>query len=112
MKFTKQYILQAIALASNNLRLSSDRIETVALLKDYLHNCEDIETEISKGFKNSNHSIEIISSFNNLIPEITDVIDREEIDFVIMGTKGATGAKEVLFGSNTVHVFKNTKCLD
>ena len=71
---------------------------------------ENIKTEISKGFKNSNHSIEIISSFNNLIPEITDVIDREEIDFVIMGTKGATGAKEVLFGSNTVHVFKNTKC--
>ena len=47
MNFTKQYILQAIALASNNLRLSSDRIETVALLKDYLHNCEDIEKEIA-----------------------------------------------------------------
>ena len=27
-----------------------------------------------------------------------------------MGTKGATGAKEILFGSNTVHVFKNAKC--
>ena len=47
MKFTKQYILQAIALASNNLRLSSDRIETVALLKDYFHNSADIEKEIN-----------------------------------------------------------------
>jgi nucleotide-binding universal stress UspA family protein len=27
-----------------------------------------------------------------------------------MGTKGATGAKEILFGSNTVHVFKQVKC--
>jgi hypothetical protein len=27
-----------------------------------------------------------------------------------MGTKGATGAKEILFGSNTVNVFKEIKC--
>jgi len=47
MDFSKQYILQAISLASNNLRLSSDRIETVAFLKDHLHNCDDIEKEIA-----------------------------------------------------------------
>lgn len=27
-----------------------------------------------------------------------------------MGTKGATGAKEILFGSNTIHALKNTTC--
>ena len=32
------------------------------------------------------------------------------MDLIIMGTQGATGLKEVLFGSNTVHVLKNAKC--
>src|SRR5690606_3047832 len=34
---------------------------------------------------------------------------RENIDFVVMGTQGATGAKEILFGSNTVQVMGNVK---
>ena len=38
------------------------------------------------------------------------VVEDKAIDYVVMGTKGATGAKEVLFGSNTVHVFKKVKC--
>ena len=32
------------------------------------------------------------------------------MDLIVMGTKGASGVKEVLFGSNTVHVIKNAKC--
>ena len=80
------------------------------LKNDSTKSLEELKLQITEEFKNSNHSIELISSFNNLIPEIREVIDREEIDFVIMGTKGATGAKEVLFGSNTVHVLKNAKC--
>lgn len=47
MNFFKQYILQALSLASNNLRLSPDRVETVAYLKDYLGSSEDIEKEIA-----------------------------------------------------------------
>lgn len=32
------------------------------------------------------------------------------MDFIVMGTKGATGAREVLFGTNTVHVIKYAQC--
>lgn len=32
------------------------------------------------------------------------------IDFIVLGTKGATVLKEVLFGSNTVHLIKYAKC--
>ncbi len=67
-------------------------------------------TRINTDYKNANHTIEMISSFNTLTQEIKNVVEKKSIDFVIMGTQGATGAKEVLFGSNTVHAFKNASC--
>lgn len=66
---------------------------------------------ISNDFGNNpNHKFEIIARFDALTPGVKDLIDERHVDMVVMGTKGATGAKEVLFGSNTVHVFKEVKC--
>ena len=48
MDFKKQYIIQAISVASNNLRLSSDKIETVAILKEHFEKCEQFENQIKK----------------------------------------------------------------
>ncbi len=75
-----------------------------------LKKLKDLETKIDKEYKNPKHSFESIGVFNVLVQEIKEIVEEKVIDFVIMGTKGATGAKEVLFGSNTVHVFKNIKC--
>ncbi|MBT8257305.1 MAG: universal stress protein [Bacteroidia bacterium] len=72
-----------------------------------LHSIRD---RILKENKNPRHKIECISAFNTLIPEILEVVNQKSIDLVVMGTKGATGTKEVLFGSNTVHVFKGVNC--
>ena len=45
------------------------------------------------------------AAFNTLDDELKTFVKKENIDMVIMGTQGATGAREILFGSNTVHVF-------
>ena len=71
---------------------------------------KDFEVRISKEFKNPKHKVESLAAFNTLVSEIKEIVEQKAIDYVVMGTKGATGATEVLFGSNTVHVFKNVKC--
>lgn len=76
------------------------------LLKDLNGIVEKLKTE----FNNRNHDFETIASFNTLILEIGEITKERDIDYIVMGTKGATGAKEILFGSNTVHVLKNAKC--
>ena len=48
MDFSKQYIIQAISVASNNLRLSSDRIEAVTILREHILVCENLEENICK----------------------------------------------------------------
>tara|TARA_R110002073_G_scaffold40547_5_gene114974 strand:+ start:81638 stop:82471 length:834 start_codon:yes stop_codon:yes gene_type:complete len=66
--------------------------------------------EINKKMTAPNHQVHIISSFGVLTDEVDRIIDEHAIDLVIMGTKGATGVKELLFGSNTMHVIKKAKC--
>lgn len=68
------------------------------------------ERRIITDFKNPNHRIESLSSFSTLTQEIKNVVAKKNINYVVMGTQGATGAKEILFGSNTVHAFKNATC--
>lgn len=74
-------------------------------------NLKEIVERISKTFEdNSKHTFTTLSKFNTLVSGIREFLSENKTDLIIMGTKGATGAKEVLFGSNTVHVFKDIKC--
>ncbi len=45
--------------------------------------------------------------YDDFIAAITQVVSKNEIDLICMGSNGATGAKEVLFGSNTLQVIRN-----
>lgn len=58
---------------------------------------------------NSRHQVQAIASQYNLVKAINTAIDRYGIDFIVMGTKGATGAKEIFYGSNTVNVLNRVK---
>lgn len=59
---------------------------------------------------NPKHDIQQMARFDGLVSGIKEFLNLHAIHLIVMGTKGATGAKEVLFGSNTVQVFKNVKC--
>ena len=57
----------------------------------------------------NNHSFEFKSISNNLESAINEVVGEKDVDLIVMGTKGATGAKEVFLGSNTVRVIKKVR---
>lgn len=88
--------------------MSSDNVYNVGEVSK--RGLKDLKERILSEFNDPKHSIKTISSFNSLIPEIQDLVNEKEIDLIIMGTKGATGATQILFGSNTIHVLKNAKC--
>lgn len=57
------------------------------------------------------HTYHTISTFNSLLHAIKASIAQYDIDIVIMGTKGATGADNVIFGTNTVSTMEEvTEC--
>lgn len=87
---------------------------TVSLDEIYSSNSKKglkrLEKRILKEFNNPKHSFERLSVFNFLVNEINEQIKEKNIDLVVMGTKGASGAQEILFGTQTIHTIKKAKC--
>lgn len=52
-----------------------------------------------------------VLDYGNLIDKILKIIKDEGIDYVVMGTKGATSLKETFLGTATAKVMNNTKAI-
>ncbi|MCK0131748.1 universal stress protein [Flavobacteriaceae bacterium F08102] len=111
----KFYLLNAYTSVIYNVGFGLETTAQYALndaaKKISTENLEKLHNSILKKFPSlKTHEFELVSKFNTLVFAIKEVVESEDIDLIIMGTKGATGAKEVLFGSNTVHAFNNIHC--
>lgn len=69
-----------------------------------------LKKQLISEFNNKKHTFIVHSAFNILVDEIVETSKNEGADLVIMGTQGATGAKEIFIGTNTVHVIKRGCC--
>ncbi len=69
----------------------------------------EIMDYLAKNHKNSKHSFEKLSVAGGLVETIRNLIPKHDIDTIVMGTKGSTGAKEIFMGSNAVKVLKRIK---
>lgn len=55
------------------------------------------------------HEFFVHAAFNNLDAELNEMARKERLDLIAMGTQGATGAKEILFGTNAVQVMHRAR---
>ncbi|MFP2997297.1 universal stress protein [Spongiivirga sp. MCCC 1A20706] len=53
---------------------------------------------------NDNHHFEIIASYNVILHEIEHLVEKRNIDLVVMGTKGVTDNWDKIFGSNAANI--------
>lgn len=56
-----------------------------------------------------NHNFFAVSQYNTVLDAIKDVVDKKDIEMVIMGTKGTTNAGDIVYGSNTVLVMEKVR---
>jgi DNA-binding transcriptional MerR regulator len=82
MDIIKQYIIQSITTASNNLRLNTQKIEVVALLREVISNSTDIERDIREMKK-----ITELSKLGIRLNEIYNFLTMGQIDFVRLSEK-------------------------
>jgi nucleotide-binding universal stress UspA family protein len=97
----------------NVFRLDNYTTSTLMLPEPGSAAYESAKAESKRGFEklldilelhhdNPKHSYHTISTFNFLSEALKQTIAEKDIDLLVMGTQGATGAKGVIFGSNTV----------
>lgn len=68
------------------------------------------EDQLKEYASNPKHSYTFVSVFANLIDAANDWVEREDVDIVVMGTRGATNDRKIVFGSNTLQVMRYVTC--
>ncbi len=69
----------------------------------------NIVSKLKKCYKNDKHHFHSMVDYDNFIDSINQVSEKNQVDLIIMGTKGASGLQKVIFGSNTVRVIQRCK---
>lgn len=75
-----------------------------------LHKLEKVLQKIQEISPNPRHEYHIISSKNLLVEGASDIVEKENIDVIVMGTRGETNDKKITFGSHTLQVLKYVPC--
>lgn len=108
------YLLNTFTPAAYNMTTMADGHPAVMTEENDRKNSKngllDIEKKLKKKFNNSKHTFEKLVAFNLLVNEIESTVEKRNIDLIVMGTKGATGAKKVFLGTNTMYTIKKVNC--
>jgi nucleotide-binding universal stress UspA family protein len=109
------YVLHVIKL--NNLSAidspfiaSSEAVEEI-YIKPSKKQLRKLLKRISEEFpQNNKHKFYTITDYNFFIESIRNQVQEKNIDMIVMGTKGASGLKKFIIGSNTADVITKVPC--
>lgn len=87
----------------------SDRSLTTTLLEVMKENAEKNMERFKSSLSDQKVPFETEVRMGNPIRLIKEMAKQDDIDLVVMGTKGASGIEEVLIGSNAASVIQNTE---
>lgn len=95
---------------SDDLIVASNQSVYESLVKKSKHKLAKVVTKLESEFKNEKFHFNILVDHDVFIDAIKQTVNAKQIDLVVMGTNGVTGAKEVVFGSNTINVIRKIDC--
>jgi nucleotide-binding universal stress UspA family protein len=79
------------------------------LYKNYKMKCDEVKHEITLENPNENHTYKCIATSLSLVRATNKLIVKENVDYVVMGSKGVTGAISVLMSSKILTMIKKIK---
>jgi nucleotide-binding universal stress UspA family protein len=108
------YVLNVFSATSNildsllNMEPGSELYETAKIKSETgLARILDMLTLHAK--HNPKHHFEVISTFNNVIEAIKDIVEKKDIEMIVMGTKGETNSSQSAFGSTSTYVMEKVR---
>ena len=102
------YIVNAYQVGSSGLATKMGRANDTRLFRLMKEQSERelrrVLEKVGEIYDNPKHSFTTLSIVDNLVNAVGKTVYNKEIDYIVMGTKGASGLKEVFMGSNTYRV--------
>ena len=98
------------AYMSDDLVLAGNQSLYDSIVKKTKHKLSKLIVEVESEFKNDKFNFEMLVDYDALPEAINQIKKTKNIDLIVMGTNGVTGAKEVVFGSNTINVIRKVNC--
>ncbi|PKR82307.1 hypothetical protein CW751_02955 [Brumimicrobium salinarum] len=103
------YELPDLGRALHNTSKEVYEIMEMETLENFKKSVNELrEKATQKGF--SNIEFKHLMAEGQIVPRIVNIAKEEEADFIVMGTTGATGLKEVFLGSVASGVIDNAPC--
>jgi len=106
--------INALAFAAELSKRTSARLVIINILQkeeneeEAKNRLKSTESDLKRSF-GSDLKCESSLAHGDLINTLEKIIAAQQPDLIVMGTKGASGLKRVLIGSNTVNVIANTR---
>ena len=104
------HVKSSTGYTSDDLMSSSTKSVYSSILKSEKNKLIKLVSALKLEYQNDNHSFHTIADYDVFVDSIKQVVKSKKISLIAMGTNGVTGAKEVVFGSNTINVIKNCNC--
>ncbi|WP_299124364.1 universal stress protein [uncultured Winogradskyella sp.] len=95
---------------SDDLMLSGNQSLYDSIIKKTKDKLDELVAKLKDEFETKTYSIKSIVDYDNLTDSINQIKTSKNIDLVVMGSNGVTGASEVIFGSNTINVIRKVDC--
>ncbi|NNE25323.1 MAG: universal stress protein, partial [Saprospiraceae bacterium] len=80
------------------------------ILKQSEADLQGLLRRIEKLFPNSKHKFVTEAEYGYFVDTIKRMVAKHKIGLIVMGTKGASGLKKIIVGSNTSAVISKVKC--
>ncbi|NND12280.1 MAG: universal stress protein, partial [Flavobacteriaceae bacterium] len=81
-----------------------------SIIKESKHKLSKLAVELEDEIKNKNFNFQTHVDYNEFTDAINKIVASKNIDLIVIGTNGVTGAQEVVFGSNTINVIRKVDC--
>tara|TARA_R110002073_G_scaffold40547_5_gene114973 strand:+ start:80688 stop:81527 length:840 start_codon:yes stop_codon:yes gene_type:complete len=107
------YILHVLTnsnyITTDSFAISTSQIIEKTLVKNTKIRLQNLLLKIKRSFPNSNHNFIPLVTTDYFIDSIRTQVKEKKITLLVMGTKGASGIKEIIVGSNTGDVITKVK---
>lgn len=114
-KHSCNFYLLHVTTVSNLVYSESSYIPTQDVIEDTLIKPSKIKLKkflkrVSGLSLKANHRFFTLTDYNFFIESIRKHVEEKRIDLIVIGTKGATGLKKLIIGSNAASVITRVKC--